>query len=88
MFHPSEPANKRIYVVNNFSPTANMIYFHTVTGRDITHLIDSNVLTQYVGIDFSQDNEFLQKQTIQTQIDSLKERTIQFSPDYSWEWHF
>lgn len=87
VFHPSEPSQKRIYVTQSFSPVQNMIYFHTLIGKDITHLIDTNVLTQYVGNQLSQDNEFLQRQTLQTQIETVSNKQIQLSPDFAWEWH-
>ena len=87
VFHPSEPSEKRIYVTQSFNPTQNMVYFHTLNAKDITHLIDTNVLTQYVGNQLSQDNEFLQRQTLQSQIDVVPDRQIQLSPDFAWEWH-
>lgn len=89
IFHPSEPQNKRIFIVNDFSYPQNSIHVIDLRGKEITEqLTDSSFYTQFPmekqpGMN---GNEY-QRQRINTLLDEIENRHYQFSPDYSWMWY-
>lgn len=86
IFHPSTPDNKRYFITSSFTPAQNQIFDHTLTGKEITNLITEDWLSMLVGSSISQPIDHLQKQTLETKLNELKDRTIKFSEDYSYEW--
>ena len=88
VFHPSDSDHKRYFITSNFVPAQNQIFEHTLTGKEITDLITEDWLSILIGSSISQSIDHIQKQTLDTKFNELKERTIKFSKDYSYEWWF
>lgn len=86
IFHPSKPDEKRYFIVNNFTPAQNQIFEHTLQGKEITEPLKSNFFTVLLGSSPTLPMDFVQKQTLDTKIEELKERKLKFSKDYSYEW--
>ena len=86
IFHPSEPSNKRYFIVKSFTPSQNQIFDHTLQGKEITEFIDSNYLASLFGISNDPSLTFLQKQTFDSKLEEIKDLKIKFSKDYSYEW--
>lgn len=89
VYHPSEPENKRVFVVNSFTPVQNNIHFLDVRAKEITDIMsDPSFYTQFAlsrqtGIS---TGEF-QVAQFDTKISPIPDRHYQFAPDYTWEWY-
>ena len=89
LYHPSEPARKRIFIVNSFIPVQNNITYLDIKGQDITNILsDTSLFTQFsyerqTGMSVTE----FQKAQFDTKLDTIPTRHYQFAPDYTWEWH-
>lgn len=89
LFHHSEPQNKRIFIVNDFTYPQNSVHILDLRAKEITdQLTDSSFYTQFPvekqpGLN---GNEY-QRQRIDTLLSDIELKHYQFSPDYSWEWY-
>lgn len=89
LYHPSTPQDKRVFIVNSFTPTQNNITYLDLRGQEITELIsDSSFWTQYsLGRQTGTSETEFQKIKFETKILEIPNRHYQFSPSFVWEWY-
>ena len=89
VFHPSCQEEKRVFVVNSFTPPQGLTHLLDLKGKEITGLIsDNSFYTQFsmnrqTGVSRT---EFKTGQ-FDTKLDEIPMRHYQFAPDFTWEWY-
>lgn len=85
IWHPSIPNERKVFSIRQFIPAENMVSYHDLKGKDITHLISLDYFSQYAGKTPQNGYDYLKKQTFDTTLEEIPMRHYQFSQDFCYE---
>lgn len=67
--------DSQYYITDDFVPADRNIPYHTVTGKNVTTVLNNNI------------NIGFQAPAVKSQIDKQETINIRFSGDFSWKWY-
>ena len=89
VFHPSCPQDKRVFVVNSFTPPQGLTHFLDLKGKEITDLLSDNSFYTQFSMSRQTGVSKTEFKTVQfdTKLDEIPLRHYQLAPDHTWEWY-
>lgn len=87
IWNPSSPDDRKVFMVRQFVPAQNMVPYHDLRAKDITHLISLDYFSQYAGKSPQNGYDYLKKQTFETTVEDIPVRHYQFSQDFCYEFY-
>lgn len=74
------------FIIDRFSYAENLIPYHTVIGKDITTLIESNAFISLIGNAVLGNINLIDREDISLKIDEIPSSVFKYSQNYIWRW--
>ena len=89
IFHPSCPQDRRVFIVNSFTPAQGLTHFHDLRGKEITDLLSESSFYSQFSMIRQTGVSTMEFKTAQfdTKLDELPLKHFQFAPDFTWVWY-